>query len=216
MEDLYSLTPAGSVPLQPGPVMAIGLGASSGGPLAGIREHRCPGVKYAEDCVPALQVGNADDPGFLGNIEIGNTVERVCIGRGDVRVRSVGILAELGKLTHGGFGARGSVGGRHDIRHPATGEFHGDERVGVDVGLDGDAFHVDGLGIVRRLGGAAGHDPQTNQECCQSGSRDYRVARFVCAPVFIMFVHGVIAPSSPAEACRCRRAPLPSASRCAP
>ena len=82
--DLYSVTPAGSVPFQPGPVIAYFCALVPVVRLPGHLEHVGPAVEHREQEVAALHVGKAEIQGSLRDVEPGGGVERVGVGRGDV------------------------------------------------------------------------------------------------------------------------------------
>ena len=84
--DLYSLTPSGSVPFQPGPVMAY-VWAGAGGALARDLEHVGPAVQHRHQVVAVLHVRQAEHPGLLGDVQPGQGVERVGVGGRDVLER---------------------------------------------------------------------------------------------------------------------------------
>ena len=60
--DLYSVTPAGSVPDQPGPVMAYFCALPPSGALSRDLKYIGPAVEHGHQVVPVTHVGDAEDP----------------------------------------------------------------------------------------------------------------------------------------------------------
>ena len=160
--DLYSLTPAGSVPFQPGPGDRIGLRAGAGGALARHLEHRGPAVQHREQGVAALHVGDAEHPRLLADVEERGGVERVGIRRRDVPERRVRDIAR--SLMIWPIGAV-RADRRRDVGDDPARHLHRHQRIAEDVGVGGkrevfepfaDAQELAEFGMARCAHGCAG------------------------------------------------------------
>ena len=125
------LTPAGSVPFQPGPVMAYVLRAGAGGALAGHLEHVGPAVEHREEVIAALRSGRLRTQGSFEHVEPRDGVQRVGVRRRDVLERRVGYRAasRTGPSAPWSFRCR-------DVRQHPPRVFHRDQRIAEDVGID--------------------------------------------------------------------------------
>ena len=120
-------------PARTGDGVRLGLAARRG--RACDLEHLRPAVQHRHDVVAIAHVGNAEDPGLLGDVEPDLGVERVGVGRGAAVVVDCGVSPHPDHLPH-----RRMLGVRrgHVGLLPAD-HVERDQRVAVDVGLGGDA-----------------------------------------------------------------------------
>jgi len=87
--------------------------------------------------------------GSLENVEPGQGVQRVGIGRGDRVIVDCRVRAQAAEVAHRRLRARRLL----DVGHHAARDLHRDQRIGIDVGVDRGFPRLELLGGVRdRLG----------------------------------------------------------------
>ena len=112
-------------------------------------EHLRPAVQHRHDVVALAHVGDAEDPRLLRHVEPDLGVQRVGVGRGAAVVVHRRVAAHLDHLPH-----RGMLGIRlRDVGLLLADRVEGDQRVAVDVGLDGDADRLHRAQRRRLVGG---------------------------------------------------------------
>ena len=132
--DLYSVTPAGqlTLPVRAGDSVRLGLG--SGGARARGLKHLAPAVQHRHHEVAALGIGNAENVGFLAEVQPSRGIQRIGVGAGNIPVRYRRECSKMGELAH-----RGAQADRLDcIGRQAPGHFQGDQRIAVDVNVRAD------------------------------------------------------------------------------
>ena len=155
--DLYSVTPAGTVPFQPGPGDGVLLRSGAGRPFARDLKDVGPRVEHRHQVVAVLHLRDGEDVRLLREIEPGDRVQRVGVGRGHVLELRGRISSHVRELAH-----RGVVPvGLRDVGHDPAGHLHRDERVPVDVRVHRDpealgVAHGGGRARVLRAGNGYG------------------------------------------------------------
>ena len=124
----------GAFPVRAGDGVLLRAGAR--GSLAGILEDIGPGVEYGEQVVAVVRIGDAEHVRLFGDIDEGGGVEGICVGGGDILEGGGRIFAKTNELTHGAVCAFGLC----HIRENAASVLHRDERIAVNVGIDGELF----------------------------------------------------------------------------